>query len=163
MNCKTIETSLIAYLDSKAPPAERREVQAHLDACSACRTRAEEFRALWGVLDELPQVAPSPAFDAAVRARVAQEPRAGMWAWLVPSPRMAFALAAMLVLSVWLTSMPEQRQASPNELAVAHGSEAEFTVIKNLPVLENYDVLSNFDALSEIPVQPEAAPAQPHM
>jgi hypothetical protein len=48
-------------------------------------------------------------------------------------------------------------------LAVAHGSEAEFTVIKNLPVLENYDVLSNFDALSEIPVQPEAAPTQPPM
>jgi len=93
---------------------------------------------------------------------VAAEPRReGLWTWLLPSPRMAFAVAALLVLGVWLTSMPPARQPASNTTAStqSRGSEAEFTVIENLPVLEDYDVLSNFDALSELPVEP-AVPAQ---
>ena len=43
---------------------------AHLAACPACQLRVNEFRAVSGLLDELPQIEPSPAFDARVRARV---------------------------------------------------------------------------------------------
>ena len=39
MNCEQIEQSLIAYLDTKAQPAERRQVEAHLAECAACRER----------------------------------------------------------------------------------------------------------------------------
>jgi hypothetical protein len=34
--------------------------------------------------------------------------------------------------------------------------EADFSMIRDLPVLENYDVLSKFDALSELPAPPNA-------
>ena len=30
-------------------------------------------------------------------------------------------------------------------------AEADFSMIRDLPVLENYDVVSKFDALSELP------------
>ena len=59
MNCGQMENRLIAYLDGKANRTERREVEAHLAACAACRTRAEEFRLLCGVLDEVPMKEPS--------------------------------------------------------------------------------------------------------
>jgi anti-sigma factor RsiW len=39
MNCEKIETKWIAYLDGKASAAERREVEAHLVACTACSPR----------------------------------------------------------------------------------------------------------------------------
>jgi len=154
MTCEQIEKSLIAYLDTKAQPSERRQVEAHLAECGACRERAEEFRLLWGVLDELPAVSPSPAFDAGVRARVAREPRtAGFWAWLVPSPRLALAGMALVALSLWLTSVPPVR---PPAATVSQQGDAEFRMIKDLPVLEDYDVLANFDALSDLPAQPAA-------
>ena len=93
MNCERIEKHLIAYMDGRASNTERREVEAHLADCGTCRTRAEEFRLLWSVLDEVPQVETSPAFDARLRARVAAElPRQSLWAWLVPSPRLALAV-----------------------------------------------------------------------
>jgi hypothetical protein len=38
--------------------------------------------------------------------------------------------------------------------------EADFRMIRDLPVLENYDVLSKFDALSELPASPVAAPGE---
>lgn len=152
MNCQQIEQSLIAYLDTKAKPAERRRVEAHLAECAACTERAEQFRLLWGVLDELPTVAPQPEFDAAVRARVAREPRhAGFWASFVPSTRLVFSASALLACSLWLASFTPSYKPAASIAPVAQSSEADFGMIKNLPVLEDYDVLANFDALSELP------------
>jgi anti-sigma factor RsiW len=149
MKCEQMEHWLIAYLDERANPAKRREVEAHLAVCGPCQTRAEEFRALWGVLDEVPMEAPTPAFDARLRARIAREPRPSAFGWLLPSPRLAFAASLLLLLSVWIYSLPPAIHSIP---AVPPSSEAEFKMIKDLPVLEDYDVLANFDALSELPM-----------
>ena len=155
MNCEQMENRLIVYLDGKASAADRREVEAHLAACSVCRARAEEFRALWSVLDEAPLTQPSPAFDARLRARIAEEPaRAGFWAWLTPSPRLAFAVTLLTVFSVWLSSLPPAT-VPPQTQQAAAPAEAEFRMIRDLPVLEDYDVLANFEPLTELPAKPE--------
>lgn len=152
MNCERMENRLIAYLDGRAGQAERSDVEAHLAACTACRTRAQEFRLLWNVLGEVPMEEPSPSFDDRLRARIAAEPaRPSVWSWLVPSPRLAFAVSLLVILSVWVSSVPERLPPPPT---VAN-TDAEFKMIKDLPVLEDYDVLANFEALSELPPKPE--------
>ena len=161
MRCTGMEDKLIEYLDGRSRPAERRAVEEHLSSCADCRVRAEEFRALFGVLDDLPLVTPSPAFDASLRARIATEPqRRAFWNWL-PSPRLAFAVTALVVMSVWLASMPAPRgtvsQAKTDTAATQVTADSEFGMIRDLPVLENYDVLSKFDALSELPMTPASA------
>lgn len=162
MNCKQMEQRWVVYLDMKATSAERREIEAHLAGCDACREQVAEFRALWGVLDELPVVMPSPSFDAAVRARVAQEAqRASFWSWLVPAPKVAFAVTALVAFSIWLTMLQPGRPQISVVAQATTRSDAEFRMIRDLPVLEDYDVLSNFDALSDLPTEPPArAPAQ---
>jgi anti-sigma factor RsiW len=167
MSCEKIEKKWIAYFDGKASATERREVEAHIEACGACAQRAAEYRALWGVLDELPAIAPSASFDAAVRARVAAEiPARSSWRWFVPSPRLAFAVSCLLVLSVWFASRPAQVEPLPAAVTTAAttqaSSEADFRMINDLPELENYDVLTNFDALSDLPTTPAVQPAS-HM
>jgi anti-sigma factor RsiW len=153
--CAGMEDKLVVYVDGRANPAERRAVEEHLAACSGCRNRAEDFRALWGALDDLPAISPSAAFDASLRARIAAEPaHRGLWAWL-PSPRFAFAVTALVAMSVWMASMP---RTAENDTAMTGAQlEADFGMIRDLPVLENYDVLSKFDALSELPPSPNAA------
>jgi anti-sigma factor RsiW len=158
MRCKGMEDKLVEYLDGRAKPAERRVVEEHLSSCAECRVRAEEFRLLWSALDDLPALSPSPAFDASLRARIAVEPtRRNFWNWL-PSPRLAFAVTALVTMSVWLSSMPRGtlNPEVPNQVAQV-SAEADFGMIRDLPVLENYDVISKFDALSELPVSPAAA------
>src|ERR1700720_2585569 len=101
MNCGQTEKKLVGYLDGNLAIAERRQMEAHLAICTACQERAAEFRSVWDVLDELPVLEPSTAFDNRVRERVRQEPiRAGFWNWIVPSPRMAFAVTALLIASM---------------------------------------------------------------
>jgi anti-sigma factor RsiW len=153
MKCEDVSKELIAYLDRRSNSAEREEVEAHLVECGACRSRAEEFRKLWNVLDEVPLVEPSLTFDAKVRKRIAAEPRPSWFQWLVPQPRLAFSMALLVALSIWLSRLPQENMAT-----IAPSEQQQFEMIKDLGVLENYEVLTKFDALSELP-PPAAKPA----
>jgi len=158
MKCEDVSKELIAYLDRRANSAERQEVEEHLTACGACRTRAEEFRRLWTVLDEMPATEPSFGFDARLRQRVAAEPRRSWFTWLVPQPRLAFSLALLLAMSVWIANKPPVPRpvqvAGPNGLS----EDEQFQMIQELDVLENFDVLSKSDALAELPLPAAAHP-----
>jgi negative regulator of sigma E activity len=108
-----------------------------------------EFRAVASLLDEVPQIEPSAAFDVRVRARVAAEPvKQGWWAWFTPSPRVAFAASLLLLATVWIGSRPTDRTLTAAD---------EAQINQDLPVLENFDVLSDFGALTDLPqpVQPD--------
>src|ERR1700733_822170 len=109
--CEEVSKQLIAYLDRRANSADRHEVEEHLAACSACHQRAEDFRKLWGVLDEVPLVEPSLSFDARIRARIAEEPRRGWLGWLVPQPRLAFAMTLLLALCVLMVYLSHEGTA----------------------------------------------------
>jgi anti-sigma factor RsiW len=147
MNCSRMENKILAYVDGRLKEGERLEMEKHLTTCAVCQLRVNEFRSVNALLDELPVIEPSPAFDVRVRARVAAEPaKQSWWAWFTPSPRVAFAASMLLLLSVWVGMY-----SAPNQSQVAQD---------DIPVLENYDVLSNFDALSDLPqpVQADEAP-----
>jgi anti-sigma factor RsiW len=154
MKCQEVANELIAYLDRRANSAERRQVEEHLAVCAPCRTRAEEFRKVWNVLDEVPSIGPSLGFDARLRQRVAAEPRPRWTGLFVPQPRLALSMALLIALSVWMAKMPPTTSLE-GEL----GAKQQFEMIKDLPVLENYDVLSKFDALSELGPAPATQPA----
>jgi predicted anti-sigma-YlaC factor YlaD len=141
MKCEDISKELIRYLDRRANSAVRLEVEEHLSTCAACHTRAEEFRRLWSVLDEVPMVEPSAAFDARVHERIAAERPLRWFAWLVPQTRLAFSIAILLALSVWIVKLPG---------GTGRDAETDFEAVKNLGVLENYDVVTKLDALSEL-------------
>lgn len=148
-----MESRILAYVDSRLKENERLEMEKHLETCAACRLRVNEFRGVAGLLEELPQVEPSPAFDVRVRARVAAEPvKKSWWAWLAPSPRVAFAASMLLVATVWIASRPGAQQMATNQPA----PEAEYQMIKDLPVLEDYDVLSNFEPMTDLPAPVQA-------
>src|SRR5450432_1064439 len=137
MSCESIENRILPYVDGRLKVGEQREVEKHLAGCAAWRVRVSEFRAVSGLLDELPQIEPSGAFDARVRARVAAEPvKQSWWAWLAPSPRVAFAASMLLLATIWIGSRPD--------IALTGVPVDEAQIVNDMPVLENFDVLSNF-------------------
>ena len=156
MKCQEVSKELIAYLDRRANSAERRQIEDHLLECAACRKRAEEFRNVWSVLEEVPAIEPSFGFDARVRQRVAAEPKPRWFAWMMPQPRLAFSLALLLALSVWIGRMPQMKSVIAP--ATAANESEQFQEIKDLPVLDNYEVLTKLDALSELGPAVEQAP-----
>jgi anti-sigma factor RsiW len=144
MSCEKMESRILAYVDGRLKESERPDVEKHLAACAPCRLQVEEFRAVSSLLEELPVIEPSPAFDARVRALVAAEPvKTNWWAWLRVPPRVAFAASALLVAS--LVFGYRSRIAEP----VVHVDDAQ--MMQDLPVLEDHDVLTNFEPLKELP------------
>src|ERR1700682_4597385 len=138
MSCGRMEKKIMGYVDGRLKEGERLEMEKHLSRCAPCQLRVNEFRAVNVLLDEVPMIEPSAAFDVRVWARVAAEPAKQSWgAWFAPAARAAVA-AAM----VWLGSRP----AEPS----LNASEVE-KINQNLPVLENFDVLSNFAPLTDLP------------
>lgn len=147
MSCSRIEQQILPYVDGRLKPSEIRDVDAHLESCAACRLRVSEFRAVSGLLDELPQIEPSGAFDARVRARVAAEPvKQSWWSVFMPSPRAAFAASFLLLATIWVGTH------SNNPMNLQNVPSAQAAIDPNdLPVLENYDILANFEPLEDLP------------
>jgi anti-sigma factor RsiW len=158
MKCENVAKELVAYLDRRANSAERQEMEKHLAECPACHTRAEEFRNLWNVMNEMPMVEPSLNFDARVRQRVAAEPKRSWLGLFVPQPRLALSVAFLLTLSVWVARMPVQQVVTA---PVTSAQQEDFNAIKDLGVLENYDVVTKMDALSELVPAASDQSAQP--
>ncbi len=149
MSCNRMENRILPYVNGRLKENERGEVETHLESCAACRLRVNEFRAVTGLLDELPVIEPSAAFDMRVHARVAAEPvKQSWWGWFAPSPRVAFAASLLVAATIWLGSVP----SDPRPMIAQ----------EDIPVLENYDVLSNFEPLTELPqpVQADEADQQ---
>jgi anti-sigma factor RsiW len=145
-----MEKQMLPFVDGRLKVNEQREVEAHLAGCAACRVRVNEFRAVSGLLDELPQIEPSGAFDARVRARVAAEPvKQSWWAVFAPSPRAAFAASLLLLATIWIGSRPGNVNINNN--AASNETAAQGIDPNDLPVLENYDILANFEPLEDLP------------
>jgi len=138
-----MEKKIMGYVDGRLKEGERLETEKHLSTCAACRLRVNEFRAVNVLLDELPMIEPSAAFDIRMQARVAAEPaKQSWWRCFAPSPRVAFAASMLLLAMVWLGSRPADSSLSAVDID---------KINQNLPVLENYDVISDFAPLSELP------------
>jgi len=143
MSCSRMENRILPYVDGRLKEGERREVEKHLATCAACRLRVNEFRAVNVLLDEMPLIEPSAAFDIRMQARVAAEPaKQSWWAWLAPSPRAVLAASMLLLATVWLGSRPPDSSLSAADID---------KINQNMQVLENYDVISEFAPLSELP------------
>ncbi len=153
MKCEDVSNELIAFVDGRLGGGARRGIEEHLAGCTVCRTRAEEFRKLSSVLDDLPASEPSFAFDARLRQRIAAEPQRSRFFSFVPQPRLALSMALLAALTVLVVKLP---LGNPMGQAVSPAVQQEdFNAIKNLGVLENYDVVTKLGALSELlPSQP---------
>ncbi len=102
MDCPTCEAMVDAYVDGELSARESAEFEQALGACSRCRTRLDEARAMSGLLRELP---PERAPDL-LRARIERELRAISGAGAAPRARTlpqwtrGLAMAASLLLAV---------------------------------------------------------------
>ena len=148
MSCSKMENKIMGYVDGRLKEGERLEMEKHLVSCAACQLRVNEFRSVHALLDELPMIEPSAAFDLRVNARVAAEPaKQSWWAWFTPSPRVAFAASMLLLATVWIGSRTQDNPLTADDIE---------NINQNMSVLENYDVISDFGALSELPQSVQA-------
>jgi anti-sigma factor RsiW len=147
MNCNFIEEHM---LDLAAGNAASSEVAKHLNACSGCATRLNEFRSTMALLDEWEAPEPSPYFDTRLKARireVAAEPQ-GFMSWF-RRPILAGALAGLMALGVVMLAIVD----------IDRPHAQQVSAVQDLQSLDNNeDMFATFDILDD-GVQNETAPA----
>jgi hypothetical protein len=121
MTCNLVKRRLSEWIDGELEPAAAQRVQAHVASCADCGRRADELRALGGLLAELPRLECPEAMAARVFDRVEMETRRpalaalfrSSWAnrpFIVPSflPATAVLVAVLAgVLALDSGPMPE--------------------------------------------------------
>lgn len=143
MSCEKMESRILGYVDGRLKESDRLDAEKHLASCAPCRLRVNEFRAVGALLDELPVIQPSEAFNTRVHALVAAEPvKQSWWDWLHFSPRIALVASMLLIAALWLGYQRPVGPPAPN---------MDAQMMQDLPVLEDHDVLTNFEPLKELP------------
>ena len=70
MNCLKAEEQFSAYLEDELDYQAVRAFEAHLNTCESCRQEFTLFRESLNLLHQLPQIKPSPEFDAVLQVRL---------------------------------------------------------------------------------------------
>ncbi|MDP9160435.1 MAG: hypothetical protein M3O09_09430 [Acidobacteriota bacterium] len=155
MKCQVInELMPDLALGASEPVAE---VKTHLQSCSVCSGRLEEFRKTMALLDEWEAPEPSPYFDVRLRARLREEAAARPSGWLTWLRRPALAISVALLMIVSLTLFHINGTGSGNKSGtIATGPVQPGTAVGDLQALDkNQDLYSNFDVLDDLEVQPD--------
>jgi anti-sigma factor RsiW len=162
---------LFAYAGKMLEARDEIEVRAHLAECAACRKVVEGYRQLDELLDLWQPTAPSPWFDARVRAAVAagELRSASFWGRLLAGLGWRRWLApALVVIMVVASAVIVQRRPGLLSRSGAHVGGASQASRANVPsqvgtpeegeegttrasTVDDYDMLANFDVLSELP------------
>jgi hypothetical protein len=141
---------LAAGLDGVTP-----EVNKHLEVCTGCADRLNEFRQTMALLDEWQVPEPSPYFDVRLRARlreeVARQPQ-GWWQWM-RKPALAVSLAVLMVMSITLFRTDAGRNSTPEGPRALMVAEPG-TAVGDLQALDkNNELYSDFELLDDLQVQ----------
>ena len=146
MNCERMKESLLDVATGRPVSAE---VEEHLRECAECHKETDELRATLAVMDEWPEVEPSPYFDARLQARLREEKaraEQGWWAWLRrPVLAGAFVLLVAVGVGLFQRSQPGVPQT---QVAQQQVRAATPTLAADLQTLDrNEDLYANFDVL----------------
>lgn len=130
---------LSRFLDGDLDETETRGVEAHLDACPACRAELAALRELITRTGELPDRSPDHDVWPAIAARLDGPRRA---AWLVPVLTFAAGVLVTLLLARGLgTGAGDERVADARFLLLLHqpqGADADLSPAEHAAIVERY-------------------------
>jgi len=154
-NCNDVRELLPELAAGTAGAAP--EITAHLEECTACTDRLDEFRKTIALLDEWQAPEPSPYFDTRLQARLREEmaqeaARGSGWlAWL-RRPALAVSLTLALVVGATIFETNDRGQRPPSSPVAVVGDPG--TAVGDLQALDkNHDLYSDFDVLDDLQVQ----------
>nr|WP_321353489.1 zf-HC2 domain-containing protein [uncultured Draconibacterium sp.] len=73
MKCKNVHNKLIFFLEKELPVSEMKQVQQHLDECSACALFAEEMKNTLSILESDKVTDENPFFFTRVKNRLERQ------------------------------------------------------------------------------------------
>ncbi|MFO8007042.1 MAG: zf-HC2 domain-containing protein [Candidatus Brocadiia bacterium] len=151
--CTQYRDRFSEYLDGRLEEGRRRELEAHLEQCPACRAEIEALRRTVEVLGKLPARSAPDGFAEQVKARIRQQAPAGGRRVMSLLLTRALPVAAMFLLVIGLTFMTHRNGLFREPAATAPRMD-EMRAEAVAPAEEGA-------IMQDLPARPEGAPAAP--
>jgi hypothetical protein len=130
-------------------------IEEHLNSCSDCALKLEEFRQTMALLDEWQVPEPSPYFNVRLQANLRDDKAKEPTGWLqwMRKPALALSLTVLMVASVTLFRGGNPAGSTGKKQVVATSVEPG-SAVSDLEALDkNHDLYSDFDVLDDLQVQ----------
>lgn len=127
MNCTEHREAIAEFVDGSLDPARQRALERHVEGCEACRALVSDLKTIQAAAFTLDRVELPPHLLAAVKGRIADEPRPSTSGRLLafPSSRTALgiwlAAAAALLIATTIGIYPLLRGTPPHSENAARG------------------------------------------
>ncbi|MFZ2632662.1 MAG: zf-HC2 domain-containing protein [Desulfosalsimonadaceae bacterium] len=157
--CK-ITSMISAFADGQLSGKDSARVVRHLEVCDVCREEYAAFRSINRLLCEVPDLTPSPGFDAGFWRKLGEMEKKkaqGPWfKWRDWGFRPAWAVAAATAMIVFGVLMYRQSPLpSPDEagdaagLLMAEDIELydDFEIIQHIDLLEQWETISSMEEI----------------
>jgi anti-sigma factor RsiW len=112
MTCRSIQQKLSSYVDGELSGFEMLDVRSHLSGCAACRSEAEELRALKGLLGNMTEAGPDSDFHTQLNKVVFESPRTPAYRPVSLAVICCVAFATTLILGLAGFRTPERTEMS---------------------------------------------------
>ena len=122
MNCEQVQELLIAQLGGEIEEPELSELQAHLSACQQCNQEQKEFRAMLGLMKQLPK----REWDEKLRIQDLLR-RDQRWRTIVFSKAALWFLALTAFITV-MTMLPLRWELNAHQFSVRWGASSSDTM-----------------------------------
>jgi anti-sigma factor RsiW len=143
-----VENNLAAYLDGQLSPAEAERVASHLQTCAQCRQKREDVRFSAKVLGGLPRVAAPDSLWNEIEQRMAGARPESTRSW---SPRLAWGLAAAMMLFAFVAFWQVRPQRPPSESALVQAPSTEFDLGAYLAPVKAAPIPASYQAITRAP------------
>lgn len=70
MDCKTVHSKLIFYLEGSLGNEEAQQVESHLNSCAACKAFADDLKSTLSLIENEKKVEPGPYFYTRLKAKL---------------------------------------------------------------------------------------------
>ncbi len=166
MECKNYREQFTALLTNSLDPAERSEIESHLEGCAGCREEFEAVKKVWNLMGEINQPEPSetmqPDFNAILSRykaeHVVTKNISGKWLnklreflYLQVQPRLAYSLLLVTIGLVggYLLHQPGQTAISYNKQIDSLSSQvSEMKQVMIFSLLQNPSASKRISAVA---------------
>ena len=133
MSCHDYSDAIAEFVDGALDPAKRRELERHVEGCSACRALVADLKTIQAAAFTLDRVELPPHLLAALRARLAAEPLPSTRSGLLTFPTSRAARTAWLAAAAALLVITTAGIVSLTRPAGQHGDQQAVAVPVETP------------------------------
>ena len=154
MRCKKFERLILYSFDNRLNEKEKEELEKHIERCTQCRAKREEYELILGLLREEQHSEPKAYFWERLRTKIRERKKQPLWLavkrWSLRAVPLSLLIVVLITLAVILFSPSKDLELSQSEVLLLRNlNPLQETQLLLEQRLENQNMMIIFSSQEE--------------